>query len=278
MCRVRLLAALGLLSGACSHPVAPPAAPVREVTPVAEIRSEGVVAIAAYQDAVYTLCSGALVAPNLVLTARHCIVSAKTASPSCDVAGRSHNGAHVERDLDPGQIAIYLGDKVKPGVDKPLARGVKSLYPDTKILCDADVAYVLLDHPIHRIPTLPVRMHAPVAEGDLVAPIGYGGGRLNAVGTKVTRSVSPVLARGPTLNRRTGAVLGSREFEVETATCKGDSGGPAIDVKTGEIVGVVSRGGSCSARGNHVYTSIAAFEKLTHRAFDASMQAARSNK
>ncbi len=38
------------------------------------------------------------------------------------------------------------------------------------------------------------------------------------------------------------AALGPREFEVDRATCRGDSGGPAIDVMSGEIVGVVSRG------------------------------------
>src|SRR5262245_57572480 len=60
--------------------------------------SSGVIAIAttmADSPSHITLCSGALVAPNLVLTARHCVSRAVTATPSCDARGRSHNGDHL---------------------------------------------------------------------------------------------------------------------------------------------------------------------------------------
>ena len=65
-------------------------------------------------------------------------------------------------------------------------------------------------------------------------------------------------------------MLGPREFEVDRATCRGDSGGPAIDIMSGEIVGVVSRGGSCSATGNHVYTRVDAYSRLAGAAFAAA--------
>ena len=39
---------------------------------------------------------------------------------------------------------------------------------------------------------------------------------------------------------------------------------------TGEIVGVVSRGGSCSAHGNHVYTRVDAYSRLATAAFAAA--------
>jgi secreted trypsin-like serine protease len=81
-----------------------------------------------------------------------------------------------------------------------------------------------------------------------------------------------VLATGPASNSETGAVLGPREFEVDSATCRGDSGGPAIDVRTGEIVGVVSRGGSCSATGNHVYTRVDAYSNLAAAAFHSALR------
>jgi secreted trypsin-like serine protease len=84
------------------------------------------------------------------------------------------------------------------------------------------------------------------------------------------REQSLVLATGPSANAATGAVLGPREFEVDRATCRGDSGGPAIDVLSGEIVGVVSRGGSCSAHGNHVYTRVDAYSRLAGAAFSAA--------
>ncbi len=203
--------------------------PKEQIAALTEERAPAVIAIAAADGDRYTLCSGALVARNLVLTARHCVSKALTSNPSCDAAGRSHNGAHVDKDLDPQDISIYEGP--------------------------------------HHLPVLPLRSHAPVTEGDVVVPIGFGGGTANAVGTRVPRKTSQVLATGPGANARTGAVLGPREFEVESATCRGDSGGPAIDARSGEIVGVVSRGASCSALGNHVYTRVDAFQKLTALAF-----------
>ena len=107
--------------------------------------------------------------------------------------------------------------------------------------------------------------------------MGFGGGPANIVGLKVARNDSTVLTIGPAANSRTGAVLGPREFEVDQATCRGDSGGPAIDAATGEVVGVVSRGGSCSASGNHVYTRVDAYARLAAQAFVTAQRVASEN-
>ncbi len=237
--------------------------------------SSGVVAIAttmAESPSHLTLCSGALVAPNLVLTARHCVSRAVTATPSCDARGRSHNGDHLAEDVDPTAISIYTGAHVRPDLDAPVARAVRTLHPTGQVLCDADVAFLVLDRPIPNASILSMRLHASVEPGDMVVPVGFGGGTANVVGRKVARERSTVLTTGPSANAATGAVLGPREFEVDRATCRGDSGGPAIDVMTGEIVGVVSRGGSCSAQGNHVYTRVDAYKRLATAAFDAAQR------
>ena len=235
--------------------------------------SSGVVAIAttmADSPSHITLCSGALVAPNLVLTARHCVSRAVTATPSCDARGRSHNGDHLAEDVDPSSIAIYTGSHVRPDVDVPVARAVRTLHPTGQVLCVADVAFLVLDRPITNATVLSMRLHSPVEAGDSIMPVGFGGGVQNVVGLKVARAKSTILATGPSANAATGAVLGPREFEVDRATCRGDSGGPAIDVMTGEIVGIVSRGGSCSASGNHVYTRVDAYKRLAQAAFMAA--------
>lgn len=232
----------------------------------------GVVAVATSIDdggSRVTLCSGALVAPNLVLTARHCVSRALTATPSCDSDGRSHNGVHLSTDVDPSRIAIYVGAVVRPETDAPVARAERTLHPKSQVLCDADVAFLVLDRPIDA-KILPMRLHGPVEPGDRVVPVGFGGGPANIVGLKVARNDSTVLTIGPAANTRTGAVLGPREFEVDQATCRGDSGGPAIDASTGEVVGVVSRGGSCSASGNHVYTRVDAYARLAAHAFQTA--------
>lgn len=242
--------------------------------------SSGVVAIAttmADNPSHLTLCSGALVAPNLILTARHCVSRAVTATPSCDARGRSHNGDHLAEDMDPAAISIFTGTHVRPDQDAPVARAVRTLHPTGQVLCDADVAFLVLDRPIPNATILSMRMHTGVEPGDRIVPVGFGGGPANVVGHKVARAKSTVLTTGPNANARTGAVIGPREFEVDEATCRGDSGGPAIDAMTGEIVGVVSRGGSCSALGNHVYTRVDAYKRLAQAAFSAAERETQVN-
>jgi hypothetical protein len=268
-------ALLALVAGGCvKKAMAPDASMLKALA----LEQTGVVAVATSLDdspSHVTLCSGALVAPNLVLTARHCVSRAVTATPSCDARGQSHNGDHLAEDADPAQIAIYVGEHVHPDVDAPRARAIRTLHPSGRVLCDADVAFLVLDRPLQNVTVLPLRLHASVEPGDLVVPVGFGGGAANVVGLRVARDQSTVLATGPASNSETGAVLGPREFEVDSATCRGDSGGPAIDVRTGEIVGVVSRGGSCSTLGNHVYTRVDAYAKLAQTAFHSALRSSR---
>lgn len=251
------------------------AKPLPPATAAAAVQAErGVVAIATRHpdDGSLTLCSGALVAPNLVLTARHCVARALTATPACDTRGESHNGDHIGMDEDPSQIAVYIGGHVDVSVDSPRAYATKTIHPRTHILCDSDVAFVVLDCALDGVQTLTMRLDAPVQEGDYVVPVGFGGGFVGDIGTRVPRDASEVLSVGPGHNSSTGAVLGPREFEVDEATCRGDSGGPALDVRSGEIVGVVSRGRSCFTEGNHVYTRIDSYAQLAH---DALLEARR---
>jgi hypothetical protein len=242
-----------------------------------EQETQGVVAVATSLDddpTHVTLCSGALVAPNLVLTARHCVSRAVTATPACDSRGHSHNGVHLADDADPASIGIYVGSHVRVDRDPARAKAIRTLHPTGQVLCDADVAFLVLDRPLNDVAILPIRLHRPVESGDRVVPVGFGGGAANVIGHRVARGGSTVLAIGPAANADTGAVLGPREFEVDAATCKGDSGGPAIDARTGEIVGVVSRGASCTTLGNHVYTRVDAYSKLAAAAFGAAQRAA----
>ncbi len=230
----------------------------------------GVVAIGTILDgdaSHMTLCSGALIASNLVITARHCVSQSITTMPSCDALGHSHNGAHLAADADPSTIAVYVGEHVRVDRDVPRAHAVQTIHPAGKVLCDADVAFLVLDRPLVGVAVLPLRLAGSVVSGDRVRPVGFGGGVAMTIGDRVGREGGKVLSIGPAANATTGAVLGPREFEVDRATCRGDSGGPALDAVTGEIVGVVSRGGSCSAAGNHVYTRVDAYAPLARLAF-----------
>ena len=269
-----IISALAALSaGGCVHARA---MPVVLSQAVMDQEQQGVVAVAATLDddpSHVTLCSGALVAPNLILTARHCVSRAITATPACDARGESHNGLHLAEDADPATIAIYVGAHVHVDRDPIRAHAIRTLHPTGRVLCDADVAFLVIDRPLTDVTILPIRLHGSVESGDRVLPVGFGGGAENIIGNRVARFGGTVLAVGPAANAETGAVLGPREFEVDEATCRGDSGGPAIDARTGEIVGVVSRGASCSASGNHVYTRIDAYAQLAALSFAAAEKA-----
>src|SRR5690606_18053459 len=70
---------------------------------------DAVVALRVGTGGTFELCTGALVAPNVVLTARHCVTKNVTTSVACDENGRSANGAHVDYDEDPRTVGVYVG-------------------------------------------------------------------------------------------------------------------------------------------------------------------------
>lgn len=249
--------AVALSLVACSSPDSPPTSSV-DVDQVEVVR--GVAdrgqdpAVVAIDIGERELCTGALVAPGVVLTARHCVAQTSE-SVACPPSGRQVGAARR-----PDSLAIMVGDAIATA--KVRAHGAEIVAPSGDVLCGADVALVVLDQPIDDVEPLAVRAHG-VAKGDRVRAVGFGRAHDGApAGVKLLRDHVLVLDTTDT------------EFFVGQATCQGDSGGPALDESTGEIVGVVSRGGpSCDSSGAHnVYTRADAFRALVD---DAIAKAAR---
>lgn len=225
-----------------------------------------VVALRVGTGATFQLCSGALVAPNVVLTARHCVTRHATTSVSCDDKGSSANGAHVIGDEEPGVIGVYLG--ASPSFAKaPVARARTVVAPSGPYLCDSDIALVVLDTPITTVRPLAMRLHRSARTEERILAVGYGqNDQSSPIGTRFRRGGVAVLAQGAGVSA-SKTPLGPREFEVGTSICQGDSGGPALSEESGAVIGVVSRGGGCAEDFGHIYTTTAGFDEVFGDAF-----------
>ncbi len=184
-------------------------------------------------------CTGVLVATNLVLTARHCVSNVVVETLSCDALGSARSGGEATADREASSLGVV---SARASVRREaslaiVAHGEAILHPETPTLCNGDIALVVLDRDLTGHSIAPLGLEAAPTAGDRVAIVIHGG---EAV---VSR---PILAVGPARRALGGRLVevASNEFLLGEGVCAGDSGGPAIDVASGTVVGVATRGGN----------------------------------
>ncbi len=212
------------------------------------------------------LCSGALIAANVVLTARHCVTPTLTKKVVCSAHGTSENGNHFGDDAPPATINVFR-DALAALDAAPDAQGKTIVHDDAKVVCDHDVAFLILDRELPNVKPYVIRTGG-IDATEHVNIVGYGKNDVGAaLGTRLQKLDVPVLAIGAGTSASKTA-LGAHEFELGAGSCGGDSGGPAFSAQTGAIIGVVSRGGDCTDDFGHVFVETRGTGDLLSRAFE----------
>lgn len=195
------------------------------------------------------LCSATLVAPNLLLTARHCVSTSGEQTVICGETALGEPVALEHLVLD--NVLSFL-DAVH--IDEGLAID-RIEVPAGDDVCGNDLAALLLEENLDGVAPLPMRLNSPPTAGEGYSAVGYGHATTNPSSRAGVRLHLPDLTV-ECVGEACGHAVSAREFRGSEGVCSGDSGGPAIDA-AGRVLGIASR--SESGCGASVYTSLPAF-------------------
>jgi hypothetical protein len=200
-------------------------------------------------------CTGSLIAPNVVLTARRCVsrTAPEVKCPSTE--------AHLQGERDARSLRFYLGDDLESA--RLVATGASVVVPPQQTLCEADLALVVLDQDVEGVEPIDIAAGG-VAAGEHVRAVGFG---------KDVADSAPAVTLTKLQREHVEVLQASEsEFVVGESACDGGSGGPALDEQTGDVLGVVARvGASCEGGGaQNVYTRIDAFREIIDQTLAAA--------
>ncbi len=211
------------------------------------------------------LCSASLIAPNLLLTARHCVADVSSEQVTC---GKTTAGNPFPANTFFAANTASIDDVTKANAFEVSSISVPTQDSD---ICGFDVALVTLATSVASNIARPLipRIDRAVAAGEQYTAVGYGTDQPGDAGTAGLRRGRTGLKVNCAPGHCSSGVELS-EFVGDAGICSGDSGGPALDAD-GKVVGVVSR--SADNCNHPVYGSVAAWKDwITGVATDAAAQ------
>ena len=196
------------------------------------------------------LCSASLIAPNLLLTARHCVSDVTEEHVTC---GQTMASAPFPVNTFYASNPLSIDD-----VTTAFQASSVSVPSEGSDICGYDIALITLTTVVPASVATPLvpRIDRPVTSGESYSAVGYGQDAAGDQGVAGQRRARAGLSVGCAPGR-CGEGVESNEFVGDAGICSGDSGGPALD-DSGKVVGVVSRSGTDCA--HPVYGSIASWK------------------
>lgn len=230
------------------------------------------------------VCSGVLVAPNLVVTARHCVASIDSPIIDC---GSSTFGSLMPT------AELQVTTSARMDAKAAYLDVAEIIVPSGPEVCGEDIAFLVLDSPVviaqYAIPKLDPLESA--TQGVPLVAIGHGLDSPNdthglSIGVRRIKHGFSVTCMEPDEAVEACAMVGGRftdtEFLVAGAgSCSGDSGSAVYDSRLAEdgewaAIGILSRGSvEDSTCVDSVYARFDAWTELFFRA--ATRAAARGS-
>ena len=196
-------------------------------------------------------CSGALIAPKLVATARHCAAAISSSMVDC-------SSATFGSDYNAGDLLVTTDATIT--MESNFVTVAQVVTPPATAVCGDDLALLILSSniqlPQYVTPVLspPITDHSVYSEQ--ITAIGYGiddptDTMGTSAGTRRIRQNIPIscIPNDPTFDcyPQFQGIVASNEFQAADGTCEGDSGSGAYDEESFDqgvwkSFGVLSRG------------------------------------